>query len=108
MYDVAKWLHERTARFPRNFRFGLGDHLQQESLTLLSALVTASFTRDRAAALRAASLALTRLRVLVRLARDLQCLSTRQYLYIMEPMEEVGRMVGGWSRHAASPAGEPA
>lgn len=103
-YDLVKWLHEHTARFPKHFRFGIGDRMQQESLSLLSALITASFTRDRVAALRAASLAHTRLRVLVRLAHELLCLSHDQYLFAMAPFEEVGRMIGGWSRSSAAPA----
>ena len=102
-YDLARWVLERTARFPRSYRFGLGEALQREVLAMQSALVTASFTRDRAAALRAASLAHTRVRVLIRLARDVQCLSTDQYLFVIEPLEEVGRMLGGWSRSEQAP-----
>ncbi len=102
-YDLARWLLERTARFPRAHRFGLGEALQREVLAMQSALVTTSFTRDRAAALRAASLAHTRLRVLIRLARDVQCLSTDQYLFVIEPLEEFGRMLGGWSRSEQAP-----
>ncbi len=97
-YDLARWLLERSTRFPRSHRFGLGEGIQREVLGMLSALVTANFTRDRTAALRAASLAHTRLRVLIRLARDVECLSTKQYVFVIEPMEEVGRMLGGWSR----------
>jgi len=106
-YDLARWLLERTARFPRAYRFGLGEAIQREVLAMQSALLTASFTRDRVAALRAASLAHTRLRVLIRLARDVQCLSTKQYLFIIEPMEEVGRMLGGWSRAEEAPKTPP-
>ena len=102
-YDLARWLLERNARFPRSHRFGLGESIQREVLTLLSGLVTASFTRDRGAALRAASLAHTRLRILIRLARDVQCLSHDQYIFVIDPMEEVGRMLGGWSRSESVP-----
>ena len=103
-YDLARWLLERSARFPRSHRFGLGEGIQREALSLLSSLVTASFARDRTAALRAASLAHTRLRVLIRLARDVQCLSTKQYVFAIEPMEEIGRMLGGWTRSESVPA----
>lgn len=106
-YDLARWLLDRTARFPRAYRFGLGEAIQREVLALQSALLTASFTRDRVAALRAASLAHTRLRVLVRLARDVQCLSTKQYVFIIPTIEEVGRMLGGWSRSEDRPPQPP-
>jgi len=36
--------------------------------------------------------------VLIRLSRDVPCLSMKQYLHVIEPMEEVGRRLGGWSR----------
>ena len=74
-YDLARWIHERTSSFPKHFRFGIGDRLHQECLTLLGSLVTAIFARDRLAPLRAAKLAHTRLRVLIRLAHELHCLS---------------------------------
>lgn len=106
-YDLTRWLLERTSRFPRAYRFGLGEAIQRECLALLSSLVTASFTRDRVAVLRAATLAHTRLRVLLRLARDVQCLSNSQYIHVVEPMEEVGRMLGGWSRHEEKPTHPP-
>lgn len=64
-YDLARWLVERTARFPRAYRFDLGEAIQRNVLAMQSALLTASFTRDRVAATRAASLAHTRLRVLI-------------------------------------------
>jgi len=45
--------------------------------------------------------------VLIRLARDVQRLSTKQYLFVIEPLEEVGRMLGGWSRAEDAPRSPP-
>ena len=47
--------------------------------------------------------------LLLRLAHDVEVLSTRQHAFIVEHHEELGRMIGGWLRYASRGGrGEPA
>jgi hypothetical protein len=46
--------------------------------------------------LRVASSKLDLLRMLIRLAKDCQCLDNKAYLGLESQLHEIGRMLGGW------------
>lgn len=101
MEDLTLWVIERTATFPRAHKFTLGDRLIDTCLEITTALVEATYLpRGRAKLhhLHAASRALTRARVLVRLAQRLELLSARQRHHFATLSDELGRMLGGWTR----------
>lgn len=112
LYDYLKWLAPKVAAFPRVHRFTLGDRLFTALLDVLDALIDAQYLRAvRRQALQRANAALERSRYLLRLSRDCQCLSLREYEVACGHTVTVGRMVGGWLRHlnvgpsaAAAPA----
>ena len=105
-YQLLVWGSERVARFPRSHRFTVGQRLDDLMSRVLDALLRAKYTRDRAPLLCAANLDLEVLRFQFRLAKDLKCLSLQSYGHAARTVNEVGRMVGGWLRHAASPCAD--
>ncbi|MCC6215909.1 MAG: four helix bundle protein [Polyangiaceae bacterium] len=102
MESLLVWVVERVAKFPREHRFTVGDRLIEVCVDVLSALVEASFKRDKAALLAAASRALVRARVLARVARRLRLLTEAQQLHFVAESDEVGKMVGGWHRSVSA------
>lgn len=38
------------------------------------------------------------LKILIRMAKDVQALDTKKYLKLEERLQEIGRMLGGWKR----------
>jgi hypothetical protein len=91
----------KVAAFPRAYRFTLGDRVVTAGLDMLDLLLVARFRpRERAAALEDANVRLERLRYLLRLARELQCLSLAEYEHAARLVVPMGRQVGGWLRHA--------
>ena len=48
--------------------------------------------------LKRASTKLDTLRILVRLAKNCDCISNEQYLAIESDLHTVGRMIGGWQK----------
>lgn len=77
-YDLTVWYAERTAGFPKAYRFTLADRIQQSLFNLLGAIQEAVFDRKRAEHLARAQVEVDRLRLWNRLAKDLHCLSPRQ------------------------------
>jgi len=66
---------------------------------VLDRLIEAQFTPGvRRASLERANTALERARYLLRLSRDLNCLSITEYKFACHSIVTVGRMVGGWLR----------
>jgi len=72
MEDLAVWLAERVAKFPRAHKFTVGDRIVIQPIEVSALLSWAAFTRDKAALLRDASKALFRLQASARLAERLQ------------------------------------
>ena len=98
LYDVIIWLMGRVEKFPRSQKFTLGDRTVNLALDTLELLIEATYTRDRLALLRKANVQLEKLRYLIRICHDFKMLSAKQYAYISNEMNEVGKLIGGWIR----------
>jgi hypothetical protein len=102
-YDLAIWYAERTATFPKAYRHTLADKLQAGMLGLVESLQDAAYGKRRADALERAQDAVDRLRLWNRMAKDLRCVSLKQYAYAAERIEEIGKQIGGWRKAAGFP-----
>ena len=68
-YDLAKEILSRTAKFPRDHKFTLGQRIAENVLMVLELLIQAAYTRNKARLLVDANIRLERLRMLLRLSR---------------------------------------
>ena len=98
MYQLVKWLIPALDRFPRRQKFLLGDRIQSTALAGLETLVEATFTHSRGPLLERANVDLDKLRLLMRLSKELGYLDARRYEHAARRIDEVGRLVGGWKR----------
>jgi len=106
-YDLVLSVYRVVPGFPKSQRFVLGQRLEGEAVDLLAALVEANLTRNKATALGRASLGLERLRIFLRLAKDLSFLDFTRYEELTRRTDDVGRMLGGWLKWAEGHAAEP-
>lgn len=97
-YNFTKWYIEKLAKLPKNHRFTLGEKIQNTLLELLMLLSDAIYTKNKASLLTQANKELEKLRILSRLMKDLNCLSTDNYRFITTSTNEIGKMLGGWMR----------
>ena len=93
--DSVRWLMDRTARFPKRLRHSLTERIELLALGVLEDLTAARWRSQPARTLRRADERLDRLKVLVRLAYEIELLSAKQYEEAATRMVEVGRMLGG-------------
>ena len=100
-YDLTLWIVQKVEKFPKSYRFSVGQRLIDTTLDLLLLLVEAAYRRDKRETLRTAGLRTNALRFLLRLAHDLKLLPGSAYAFATEQLDEVGRMVGGWERSTA-------
>ena len=100
-YDFVLWLLPKVENFSRNYRFTVGERLTAEGLDLLTSLVEAAYARQKAELLEQASRKVNSTRYLLRIAKDLKLMSIDAYGFSSEKLDEIGRMVGGWSKAAA-------
>jgi hypothetical protein len=99
-YDFLLWLLPKAERFPRSFKFTVGDRLATAGVDMLLGLVDASYAREKVAPLEGAARSANAVRYLLRLSRDLHLMTVDAYGFASERLEEIGRMIGGWQKAA--------
>jgi len=99
-YDLTLWLLPKVEKFPRSFRFSVGERIVAAALDLLLLLVDASYARQKDTLLVDANRRVNALRFLLRLSNDLRLLPEARYAFASQRLDEVGRMVGGWLKAA--------
>jgi len=70
-YDLMLWLICHTEKFPRHHRYSLGVAIEDRLQAILSLLLRAKYSKDKAVYLNDANIELEVLRFQMRLAKDL-------------------------------------
>jgi hypothetical protein len=104
-YDYTKWVLDRVDGLPKNQRFVLGARLADAVLAVMELLAEVAYARGVAKAelLEKANRKIESVRWLVRICKDRNLLSTRQFAFSAKALEECGRMVGGWLKQSRAP-----
>lgn len=96
-YDFTKWLLEHTIKFPKSQRFVMAKRIEEAILNFYDLLLLAvKEGNDKKSILQKASFELERVRHYMRLCKDLNILSIKQYEYSSRDIVEIGRLLGGW------------
>lgn len=97
-YDLILWYIPRINKFPRDYRFALGDEMQRGLYGLLSSLIRARYCREKVELLESVNAELEVLRYQTRLCKDFSLLDTRRYEYASGLINGIGNDLGGWLR----------
>jgi hypothetical protein len=85
----------------------LGQRLENTIIDILELLFTIPFSPTKSVILEHMSMKLDLLKVLFRLAKDTQSISTNKYLELQTILQEIGRMLGGWIRASKQTGTQP-
>lgn len=106
-HDATVWIVGRCRTFDVVDHALVGAPLVEALRTILCAVTVAlSFPADRKTALGDADRACAHGRVLARLARDAGPLTDEQVTHLIEQLDTIGRMIGGWRRAVGRPTTE--
>jgi len=100
-YDLILYAFPIINRFPKAQRFVLGQQIQNCLLDIAKLIVQANKQRGKLPTLAEIDIELEKLRLLIRLAKDLRLLAMKQYGLIAERIDEIGRLLGGWIKSQA-------
>ena len=101
LYDFILWYSPKISGYSRKYKYTLGDRITSLMLDILEFIIEAKYgAKKKAHFLRRTNLSLEKLRFLVRLSKDLQCISLKEYEYASQKINEIGRMVGSWEKHS--------
>ncbi|MEK7655348.1 MAG: four helix bundle protein, partial [Patescibacteria group bacterium] len=101
IYVAYAFWNEVLNKFPKTQRHVLGTKCADYLLEILELTLAAAQTsepKEKAPALRKASVKLDTLKLLTRLCKNCKCISNSSYLQMESQLQEVGRMLGGWSK----------
>ncbi len=95
-YQLSTEIFRETMKFPKSQRYAIAQRLQDASLGFIEEITLGFTSIDKVSALNRASDYLERLRILTRVALDLNFWSFKIYQKINAMINEVGKMLGGW------------
>jgi len=95
-YDLMKWLLQHTQKFPKSQRFVLAQRINEAILNFHDLLIKTTKSSRKLQILFEADYELERLRLYLRLSKDLAILSFDQYEHAARNVVEIGSLLGGW------------
>lgn len=98
IYDFILWFFPIINKFPKQQRFVLGQQIENQLVEMIKTVACANREREKLKYIQQASIQLDIARMLIRLAKDMRFISIRQYELAAERMNEVGRLLTGWTK----------
>ena len=95
-YDFTLWLMNHTGKFPKSSRFSVSVRLENTLLDILEDILSANRRRNKEYYLIKIDESLERMRILIRLSKDMRFLDIKSYGFAVKQMAEIGRLLGGW------------
>lgn len=99
IYDFWKTLLPVTGKFPRQYKFVLGERIQNLASDLMEITVEAYYTTGgdaKRSLIQRANLKVELLRRYLRLAFELGLYHSNTLERLQQQADEIGRMLGGW------------
>jgi hypothetical protein len=96
-----KLWHEILYNFPKVPRYTVGGKIDAQFLVMLEYIFRASMTSDKEkklAYLEASIRSLDLIKFFLQIAWENKHIDTKKYMALSEPLEETGRMLGGWRK----------
>jgi four helix bundle protein len=101
LYDFILWYMKKVTRFPKAFKYGLGERITNCQLDILERIIESQYSsKKKSHFLRQANIGLEKLRYLIRISKDTNCISLKEYEHSSRQLNEIGKMVGGWEKHS--------
>ena len=94
-YDLFLWLNNIIEKFPKTKKSVIGKRLEDTNLSLLENLICANKNYNKEAYLREADINLEKLRILVRISKDLKIMDFKKYETAEKKISKIGQLVGG-------------
>lgn len=97
-YDLYKLFYSYRNVISKQDRYTIWQRCDSMMLEVLENIMAASqmAKREKLPILERASVKLNFLRVFIRLMHETKGIDMKKYLLLQEPIDEIGRMLGGW------------
>lgn len=99
LYDLMAWFSGKFSKYPRKYKYIIGERIFNLMLDILEKIIEAKYGRSKTHFLKVVNLDLEKLRFLVRLSKDTDCISNKSYEFMSKEIDEIGKMTGGWIKN---------
>ena len=97
-YDLLLAIFRFTRDFAKEYKYTVGDSLKKETIELLTLIYRANVKRDKQEVLQEARERIEVIRLFIRLMKDMQQISLKQFVQINEVVENVSKQLSGWQK----------
>jgi hypothetical protein len=97
-YDLLVSIFDFSRNFTREYKYTIGEKLKSETVDLITHIYRANSRQEKRPVLQQARENVEVIRLYMRLLRDLQQVSIRQFVDISEKIEDVSRQLTGWQK----------
>ena len=96
VYDLILYALPIINRFPKSQRFVLGQQIENGLIDLSTMIVQANKTKNKIPKLYEIDVELEKIKLFIRLAKDLKFMPIHKYELHCQRLNEIGRLLGGW------------
>ena len=98
--ELYKLFYGYLALFPKKDKYALGNKCELYIIATLELLLAAGSAakEEKREFIKQANVKFDALKIFLRLAQELRLLDNKKYLNLQTPIQEIGRMLGGWQR----------
>ena len=101
-YDLLLGIFRFTKDFSKDYKYTVGESIKKETLELLTLIYRANVKRDKNEVLQEARERIEVIRLFIRLMKDMQQISIKQFVQINESVENVSKQLSGWQKSITS------
>ena len=97
-YDLLIHIFHVGQHWRRDLRHTLGENLKQEVLAILQIIYQANATTDKLPYLARARVMIVKVKVMIRIAKDLKLLKVKEFALFVQQTESVSKQLTAWER----------
>lgn len=98
-YDLILEVHPVIVnKFPKNQRFVLGQKIENTLIAILELAITINLSKPTVNYFRRLDIEIQKLKIFIRLAKDLRFINIKKYEYLEKKVIEIGKMTGCWKK----------
>src|SRR3989338_10394157 len=103
-YEVIKFIYRIVQQFRKEYKYTLGVELQQIIWQVIDEIIRTNSLPDnqKKEGIEKISQLFDKFKIRFRFAYEIGLLTDKKFGIAQKEMEEIGKMIGGWSRWAAS------
>jgi len=97
-YRLILLIFEATRKFPREYKYTLGQDMKRDGLVLIRSIYRANKNQNKEQHLENFQDDLELLKLQIRLAYDMHIIPVKKQVEILEMMDIISRQVSGWKK----------